>query len=68
MRRNVRRRYLLGSYVVEHTARGSVYCLSAHEKENGAWSRPYSSTASLALMIARQLRCELERRDARSRP
>mgnify|MGYP000238715700 CR=1 FL=1 len=68
MRQNVRRRYLLGSYVVEHTTRGWVYCLSAHEKENGAWSRPYSSTASLALMIARQLKREVERRDARSRP
>ena len=42
--------------------------LSAHEKENGAWSRTYSSTASLALMIARQLKREVERRDARSRP
>lgn len=35
-----------------------------HEKDKAAWSRPYSSIASLTLMIARQLRKEVERRDA----
>ncbi len=64
MLQNFRRRYLVGAYVVERTSRGWVYCLSAHEKEKGAWSKPYSSVASVTLMIARQLRREVERRDA----
>ena len=64
MLQNFRRRYLLGSYVVERTPRGWVYCLCGHEKEKGAWSRPYASVTSVTLVIARQLRREVERRDA----
>jgi hypothetical protein len=61
---NFRRRYMLGSYVVERFAEGWKFCLSGHEKEKNAWSRPYSSIASVTLMVARQLRKEVERRDA----
>lgn len=64
MLQNFRRRYLLGSYVVERTPKGWVYCLSGREKEKGAWSRSYSSIASVTLMIARQFWREVEQRDA----
>jgi len=62
MLQNVRRRYLLGVFTVERTAKGWV-CPSGREKDKTAWSKPYSSIASLSLMIARQLRREVERRD-----
>jgi hypothetical protein len=61
---NFRRRYALASLTVERTAKGWQYCRSGHEKEKGAWSRPYSSIASVTMMVARQLRHEVERRDA----
>jgi hypothetical protein len=64
MLQNFRRRYLLGAYVVERTPNGWAYCPSGREKEKGAWSKPYSSIASVTLMVARQLRREVERRDA----
>ena len=64
MLQNFRRRYLLGAYVVERTPKGWVYCLSGRDKDKSAWSRPYSSITSVTLVIARQLRREVERRDA----
>jgi hypothetical protein len=64
MLQNIKRRYLLGVYTVERTAKGWQFCRSGHEKEKGAWSRPYSSITSVTLMVARQLRKEVERRDA----
>lgn len=64
MPQNSPRRYLLGTFRVERNPKGWVYCPMGHEKEKGAWSRPYTSIASVTLMIARQLRKEVERRDA----
>lgn len=64
MLQNARRRYLLGVFTVERTSQGWQFCRSGQEKERGAWSRPYSSIASVTLMVARQLRREVERRDA----
>lgn len=61
---NSRRRYLLGTYTVERSAKGWIFCPTGREKEKGAWSRPYSSIPSMTLMIARKLRKEVERRDA----
>ena len=61
---NFKRRYLLGTYTVERMEKGWMFCPTGHEKEKGAWSRPYSSIASVTLMLARQLRKEVERRDA----
>lgn len=61
---NVKRRYLIGQYSVERTPKGWQFCPAGREKEKGAWSRPYSSIASVTLMVARQLRKEVERRDA----
>ena len=64
MLQNVKRRYLLGVYTVEWTTKGWQFCRSGHEREKDAWSRPYSSIASVTLMVARQLQKEIARRDA----
>lgn len=64
MLQNFKRRYALGMYTVERFPAGWKFCRSGHEREKGAWSRPYSSIASVTLMVARQLRHEVERRDA----
>ena len=61
---NAKRRYMLGVFTVERTAKGWQFCRSGHEKERDAWSRPYSSISSVTLMVARQLKKEVERRDA----
>lgn len=60
---NAKRRYIVGQYTVERRPAGWVYCLTGHEREAGAWSRPYSSIKSVTLMVARQLQKELARRD-----
>jgi hypothetical protein len=59
---NFKRRYLLGTYTVERMEKGWMFCPTGHEK--GARSRPYSSIASVMLMVPRQLRKEVERRIA----
>lgn len=61
---NFRRRYALAGFTIERRPKGWQYCRSGHEKEKDAWSRPYSSIASVTLMVARELRKEAERRDA----
>ena len=58
---NVRRVYALGAYTVEVRPRGLFYKNTYAEDD---WHGPYASPASVSLMIARQLRRELERRDA----
>lgn len=55
---------MLGTFVVERKPAGWMFCPLGHEKEKGSWSKPYSSIASVTLMIARRLRKEVERRDA----
>lgn len=64
MLQNFKRRYALAGFTVERDPKGWRYCRSGHEKDRGAWSRPYSSISSVTLMVARQLRKEVERRDA----
>ena len=61
---NFKRRYALAGFTVERGAKGWQYCRSGREREKGAWSCPYSSIASVTLMVARELRREVERRDA----
>lgn len=63
MLQNFKRRYALAGFTVERTLKGWQFCKSGQEREKGAWSRPYSSIASVTLMVARQLRHEVERRD-----
>jgi hypothetical protein len=60
-KRNVKRTYQLGTYVVEIRPRGYFYKNSYRDDD---WHGPYSSAYSVSLMIARALRKELVKRDA----
>ena len=62
MLQNFRRVYMLDNFTVERRPKGWFFCRTGHEKEK--WRGPYTSVASVTLMIARQLRREVERRDA----
>lgn len=61
MLQNTRRTYALQPFTVERRTRGWYYGHYADEKS--AYKGPYSSIASVTLMIARRLRKETERRD-----
>ncbi len=58
---NAKRVYALAGFSVEVRPRGLFYRKTYAEDE---WHGPYSSASSVSLMIARQLRRELETRDA----
>lgn len=58
---NVRRIYALADYSVERRPRGWFY--GRQHQAKSEFKGPYSSLASVTLMIARQLRKEVERRD-----
>src|SRR4051812_49106858 len=60
---NMRRVYMLDIFTVERRAKGWFFCRTAQDREQAAWHGPYASVASVTLMIARQLRKEVERRD-----
>ena len=57
---NAKRVYALAGFSVEVRPRGYFYRKTYAEDE---WRGPYSSPASVALMIARQLSRELTKRD-----
>jgi hypothetical protein len=59
---NVKRVYQLAQFTVELRAKGWYFWESYGEKADA--KGPYSSMASVTLMIARQLRRELTTRDA----
>ena len=56
------RRYALSDYTVERRPKGWYFGRQYHRPRN--YLGPYASIASVTLMIARQLRKEVERRDA----
>lgn len=58
---NAKRLYQLGTFTVEHRAKGWFFWPSYGEK--GTPRGPYSSEASVTLMIARHLKRELTKRD-----
>src|SRR4051812_4530885 len=60
---NMRRVYMLDNFTVERRAKGWFFCRTSNDREKSAWRGPYASNASVTLMIARQLRKEVERRD-----
>src|SRR5947207_1740819 len=60
---NMRRVYMLDNFTVERRAKGWFFCRTTQDREKAAWRGPYASIASVTLMIARQLRKEVERRD-----
>ena len=57
--------YALSGWTVEKRAKGWYYAPWANRHNNGDWRGPYCSEASVAMMIARQLRREIAERYAR---
>jgi hypothetical protein len=57
-----RRKYALADYTVEFRA-GRGWYFGRQYDLGGAYHGPYKSVASVTLVIARQLRREIERRD-----
>lgn len=62
MQHEPRRRYALADYTVERRQKGWYFGRQFHPPKN--YAGPYASISSVSLMIARQLRRELERRHA----
>ena len=61
---NGRRIYALADYTVERTHRGWYFGRTSRFGDMHAMKGPYSSERSVALMIARELKKEIEKRDA----
>jgi hypothetical protein len=61
---NAKRVYALRDYTVEHRPKGWFFARTARYDERAEWRGPYSSLESVTLMIARELRKELVKRDA----
>ena len=54
--------YALTGWTVEKREKGWYFARSANRHSNGEWRGPYRSEASIAMMIARQLRREIVER------
>ena len=52
--------YALASWTVEKRARGWYYTRTANRHSSRDWRGPYCSEASVAMMIARELRREIK--------
>lgn len=61
---NGRRVYMLSEYTVGHKKDGWYFGRSARFGEKEELRGPYSSISSLTLVIARQLKREIAKRDA----
>jgi hypothetical protein len=61
---NTKRTYRLADYTVEHRAKGWFFTKTARFNDKEEWRGPYCSETSVSLMIARQLRREIVKRDA----
>jgi hypothetical protein len=57
--------YALADWTVEKRAGGWYFSRSANRHDSGDWKGPYRSEASVAMMIARQLRREIVERHGR---
>ena len=54
--------YALTGWTVEKREKGWYFARSANRHNKGEWRGPYRSEASVAMMIARQLRREIVER------
>jgi hypothetical protein len=61
---NGRRLYVLAEYTVEHRSDGWYFGRTARYGDKEERKGPYTSIPSLTLVIARHLKCEIEKRDA----
>jgi hypothetical protein len=64
MAANGKRVYKLAEYTVERRENGWFFGRSAHFGEKEEMKGPYGSIASVTLIIARQLKREIAKRDA----
>lgn len=64
MLQSTRRVYMLSEYTVEHKKDGWYFGRSARFGEREELRGPYSSISSVTLVIARQLKREIAKRDA----
>jgi hypothetical protein len=51
-------------FTVEYRSKGWFFTRTARFDDKSEWWGPYGSMASVSLMIARQLKKEIEKRDA----
>ena len=61
---NTKRTYRLADFTVEHRRDGWYFTKTTHFDDKEEWRGPYTSEASVSLMIARQLKREIIKRDA----
>jgi hypothetical protein len=61
---NAKRVYRLADFTVERRPKGWFFTRTARFDEKPEWRGPYSSMASVSLMIARELKREIAKRDA----
>lgn len=66
MLQNGKRAYMLAEYTVECKRDGWYFGRSARYGEKGEMKGPYSSISSVTLVIARQLKREITKRDVLS--
>jgi hypothetical protein len=64
MLQNGRRVYILAEYTVEHKQDGWYFGRTARYEDKEERKGPYGSIASVSLVIARELKREITRRDA----
>jgi len=68
MLHNGKRVYMLAEYTVEHKQDGWYFGRSARFDEKEELRGPHSSVSSVTLVIARQLKREIAKRDAPHTP
>ena len=64
MLQNGKRTYILAEYTVEHKKDGWYFGRTARYEDKEERKGPYGSIASVTLVIARELKREIVRRDA----
>ena len=64
MLQNGKRTYMLAEYTVEHKKDGWYFGRTARYEDKEERKGPYGSIASVTLVIARELKREIARRDA----
>lgn len=64
MLQEAKRVYVLAEYTVEHRGNGWYFGRTTRFDEKRERKGPYSSVASVTLVIARELRREIAKRDA----
>ena len=64
MLQNAKRIYALADFTVERRPKGWYFSRTARYDDKASWKGPYSSIASVTLMVALELSKEITRRDA----